>query len=215
MQDAFAYCAELVRTADRDRFLASLFAPADRRDALHALYAFNIEVARVREVAREPLPGEIRLQWWSDVLNGEREGEAQANPVAAALLATVTRHRLVVSTLTALIEASRFDLYDEPMATVGDLEAYAKSRSSVLLALAAQILAGMGAEIAAGPAGMAYAIAGLLRAFPLHAGRRSASKTYLRKSPRPASKRRFPICARSRASICARLTRGSWRCGVP
>jgi phytoene synthase len=172
MQDAFAYCAELVRTADRDRFLASLFAPADRRDALHALYAFNIEVARVREVAREPLPGEIRLQWWSDVLNGEREGEAQANPVAAALLATVTRHRLVVSTLTALIEASRFDLYDEPMATVGDLEAYAKSRSSVLLALAAQILAGMGAEIAAGPAGMAYAIAGLLRAFPLHAGRR-------------------------------------------
>ena len=32
MQDAFAYCAELVRTADRDRFLASLFAPADRRD---------------------------------------------------------------------------------------------------------------------------------------------------------------------------------------
>ena len=172
MQDAFAHCAELVRTADRDRFLASLFAPADRRDALHALYAFNIEVARVREVAREPLPGEIRLQWWSDVLNGEREGEAQANPVAAALLATVTRHRLVVSTLTALIEASRFDLYDEPMATVGDLEAYAKSRSSVLLALAAQILAGMGAEIAAGPAGMAYAIAGLLRAFPLHAGRR-------------------------------------------
>src|SRR3984957_15107448 len=94
MQDAFAYCAELVRTADRDRFLASLFAPADRRDALHALYAFNIEVTRVREVAREPLPGEIRLQWWSDVLNGEREGEAQANPVAAALLATVTRHRL-------------------------------------------------------------------------------------------------------------------------
>src|SRR6202043_2575935 len=94
MQDAFAHCAELVRTAARTRFLASLFAPADRRDALHALYAFNIEVARVREVAREPLPGEIRLQWWSDVLNGEREGEAQANPVAAALLATVTRHRL-------------------------------------------------------------------------------------------------------------------------
>ena len=86
MQDAFAYCAELVRTADRDRFLASLFAPAEHRAALHALYAFNVEVARVREVAREPLPGEIRLQWWSDVLNGERAGEASANPVASALL---------------------------------------------------------------------------------------------------------------------------------
>ena len=115
MQDAFAHCSELVRTADRDRFLASLFAPPDRRDGLHALYAFNIEVARIREAAREPLPGEIRLQWWTDVLNGEREAEAQANPVAAALLATVTRHRLVVSTLTALIDASRFDLYDKPI----------------------------------------------------------------------------------------------------
>lgn len=171
MEDAFAHCAELVRTADRDRFLASLFAPADRRDAVHALYAFSIEVARVREAAREPLPGEIRLQWWTDVLNGERAAEAQANPVAAALLATIARYGLVVSTLTALIEASRFDLYDEPMVTVADLEAYAKSRSSVVFALAAQILAGVGAEIAAGPAGIAYAIAGLLRAFPLHASR--------------------------------------------
>ena len=86
MQDAFAYCAELVRTADRDRFLSSLFAPAEYRGALHALYAFNVEVARVREVAREPLPGEIRLQWWSEVVNGERAEEAAANPVASALL---------------------------------------------------------------------------------------------------------------------------------
>jgi len=52
MQDAFAYCAELVRTADRDRFVSSLFAPAEHRAALHALYAFNIEVARVLEVVR-------------------------------------------------------------------------------------------------------------------------------------------------------------------
>ena len=93
MQDAFAYCAELVRTADRDRFLSSLFAPAQHRAALHALYAFNVEVTRVREVAREPLPGEVRLQWWSDVLRGERGGEASANPVASALLAAIKQHR--------------------------------------------------------------------------------------------------------------------------
>ena len=78
-----AYCADLVRNTDKDRFLASLFAPAERREALHALYAFDIEVARVRDLAREPMPGEIRLQWWSDVLSGTRAGEAAANPVAA------------------------------------------------------------------------------------------------------------------------------------
>src|ERR1700728_2124244 len=94
MQDAFAYCAELVRSADRDRFIAALFAPAERRGALIALYAFNSEVARVRDVAREALPGEIRLQWWTEVLSGERSVEAQANPVASALLTTLDRYRL-------------------------------------------------------------------------------------------------------------------------
>ncbi len=169
MQDAFAYCAELVRQADRDRFLASLFAPAEHRGALHALYAFNVEIRRVRDAAREPLPGEIRLQWWTDVLNGERRGEADANPVAAALLTTIERHGLMASTLSALIEAHRFDLYDEPMADCAELEAYAKATSSALIALTAQILAGAGADVAAGPAGIAGAVTGLLHAFPAHA----------------------------------------------
>jgi phytoene synthase len=174
MQDSFAYCAELVRAADRDRFLSSLFAPAEYRGALHALYAFNVEVARVREVAREPLPGEIRLQWWSEVVNGGRAEEAAANPVASALLTVIERHRLAVPALTALLDARGFDLYDDPMARLADLEAYARKTSSALLALAAQILGGEGevTEPVANPAGIAYAIAGLIRAFPLHAARR-------------------------------------------
>jgi len=172
MQDTFAYCAELVRAADRDRFLASLFAPAEHRGALHALYAFNVEVARVREAAREPLPGEIRLQWWTEVIGGARGEEASANPVAAALLATIDRYGLPPAKLTALIEARRFDLYDDPMPRIADLLAYASDTSSGLLAMAAQILSGGAAEPAADAAGIAYAIAGLLRAFPLHAARR-------------------------------------------
>jgi phytoene synthase len=174
MQDASAYCAELVRTADRDRFLSSLFAPAQHRAALHALYAFNVEVARVREVAREPLPGEIRLQWWSEVVSGERTEEAATNPVAAALLTVIARHRLAAPALTALLDARRFDLYDDPMARLADLEDYARQTSSALLALAAQILAGgeeEATETVAISAGIAYAIAGLIRAFPLHAAR--------------------------------------------
>src|ERR1700722_17243035 len=174
MQDAFAYCAELVRTADRDRFLSTLFAPAEHRGALHALYAFNVEVARVREVAREPLPGEIRLQWWSEVLRGERAEEASAHPVPSALFAVIERHRLAATKLPALIDARCFELYDDPMARLADLEAYARKTSSALIALAAQILAGGEAEAidaVAEPAGIAYAIAGLLRAFPLHASR--------------------------------------------
>ena len=122
MQDAFAYCAELVRAADRDRYIATLFAPAEHRGALHALYASNVEITRVRELAREPLAGEIRMQWWSDVLAGERREEAGANPVAAALIETIARHGVAADKLADLIEARRFDLYDEPMASIADLE---------------------------------------------------------------------------------------------
>jgi phytoene synthase len=171
MQDAFAYCAELVRQADRDRFLAALFAPAEAREALLALYAFNIEITRVRDVAREPLAGEIRLQWWSEVVAGKRGEEAGANPVAAALLLAMARHGLSADALGDLIEAHRFDLYDDPMASVADLESYAVLTFSALIALAARIL-GADAAPAAEPAGVAYGITGVLRSFPLHAARR-------------------------------------------
>lgn len=174
MQDAFGHCEALVRAADRDRFLATLFAPAQHRAALFALYAFNVEITRVREVAREPVAGEIRLQWWSDVLGGAGRGEVEAYPEAAALRASIERYRLPVERLDALIAARRFDLYDEPMTTVADLEAYADGASSGLIALAAQVLL-PGAEPRIGTvshhAGIAHAIAGLLKAFPVHAAR--------------------------------------------
>jgi 15-cis-phytoene synthase len=170
--DEFAHCAQLVRQADRDRFIASLFAPADKRDGLYALYAFNAEIARVREVAHQALAGEIRLQWWSDVIAGERTGEARANPIAAALLATIERHRLSPARLITMVEAHRFDLYDEPMRDLAQLETYARQTSSALFALAVQILAGAEADPICAPAGVAYAVTGLLRALPLHIARR-------------------------------------------
>ena len=174
MQDAFAHCGALLRAADKERFLTTLFAPAEHRDALIALYAFNVEIARVREVVREPVAGEIRLQWWRDVFDGAGRGEVAAHPVAAALLASMARYRLPPERFKTLIEARRFDLYDEPMATLADLEAYADGASASLIALAAQILAA-GSEPDIGAlshhAGLAHALAGLLAAFPIHAAR--------------------------------------------
>src|SRR6185436_17389303 len=122
MADSFDHCEELVRTGDKDRFLATLFAPQKYRRALYALYAFNLEIARVREVAREPMPGEVRLQWWRDVLGGAGQ-EVAAHPVAAALRETVVRYRLPPQVLADLIDARSFDLYDDPM-TLAELEGY-------------------------------------------------------------------------------------------
>ena len=68
--EAAGFCANLVRGCDFARYAATLFVPADRRRALLALYAFNAEISRVREQVTQPLPGEIRLQWWTDALTG-------------------------------------------------------------------------------------------------------------------------------------------------
>jgi 15-cis-phytoene synthase len=169
MADPFDHCAGLVRAADKDRFLATLFAPADRRGPLFALYAFNAEIAAVRDRVREPMAGEIRLQWWRDVVAGERAGEAAANPVAAALIDTIARCALPAPRLIDLIEAHAFDLYDDPMPSLGALEGYARHTSVFDLAA---VICGASAQEAAERAGLACGITALLRAFALHASRR-------------------------------------------
>lgn len=168
------YCAALVRGFDRDRYICDLFAPPDRRPALLALHAFNVEVARIREAITNPLAGEVRLQWWSEALIGGARGDVRANPVAAALLDAVEAYRLPRETFFALLDARVFDLYDDAMPSVNDLEGYAGETSSALIRLATIILSGASDKAsadAAGHAGVAYAMAGLLRAFPHHARR--------------------------------------------
>ncbi len=124
----YAYCEGLLRRDDRDRWLASLFVPPEPRRHIHALYAFSLEIARVREIVSEPLLGEIRFQWWRDVLEGA--GEAKANPVAAALLDTIARFDLPKAPLRELIVARGQDLYGEPTQSVEALEAYANATCS-------------------------------------------------------------------------------------
>jgi 15-cis-phytoene synthase len=174
MQDAYAHCEAVARAADKDRFLAALFAPAAQRRHLHALYAFNSEIARVREAAREALPGEVRLQWWRDALAGQARGEASAHPIATALLDTIAQCALPVEPLLGLIDAHGFDLYDEPMASLADLDAYGRDTEGALMTLGARILAGdaQPVEAAAAPAGIACAVAYRLRSFPLDVSRR-------------------------------------------
>jgi len=173
MPSNLTHCAALVRAADHDRYLATLFAPAEAREALFALDAFNIEISRVRDVAREPMPGEIRLQWWREVLEGQRDGEAQAHPVAAALRETLSRYAIAPARLVALIDAHQFDLYDEPMATLDDFDRYATLTQSVVFALAGEILGGQGDSVATltRPAGIAYAAVTVLLDFARHSAR--------------------------------------------
>ena len=174
MQDHFEYCAALLREADRDRYLSALFAPAATRNALMALYAFNVEISRVRDVAREPMPGEIRLQWWREVLSGERAGEGATHPVAAALMESLTQHTIAADRLIAIVDAHTFDLYDEPMPTLDDFDNHAVMTQSALIDIAATMLGGGGFDVMMlmRQAGIAQLVTSVLTHLARHAARR-------------------------------------------
>ncbi len=171
---AAGHCAELVRTHDFTRYASALFVPAPERRALLALYAFNAEICRVHAQVSQPLPGEIRLQWWRDMLAGSGHGGVEGNPVAAELLAAVRSYRLPVERLLRLIEEHQFDLYNDPMPTMAALEGYINDTSSALFSLAAAVMGPPSGEVEhlARHAGLAQGIVQVTASLPLDASQR-------------------------------------------
>jgi 15-cis-phytoene synthase len=172
--DNAAFCAELVRNHDFARYASTLFVPAATRRALLALYAFNVEINRVRDSVTQPLPGEIRLQWWADVLAGRGHGGVEGNPVAAELLRAISEFRLPVEPLSRLIAEHEFDLYNDPMPTMAALEGYLNETSSTLFAQAARIVASPSGDIdyLARHAGLAHGLTRVIANLPRDASRR-------------------------------------------
>ncbi|WP_343314309.1 phytoene/squalene synthase family protein [Brucella sp. BE17] len=171
MKDNEAHCLALLREADPDRYLSVLYAPAEKRGGLAALYAFNAEIARIRDLVHEPLPGEVRLQWWRDLINGEARGSAESHPVASALIDTIEKYALPRSAFDNYCEARIFDLYNDPMPSRNDLEGYCGETASAIIQLACLVLDRDAAQAhteTAGHAGVAQAIVGLMRLLPIH-----------------------------------------------
>jgi 15-cis-phytoene synthase len=173
-REASSFCAELVRSHDFVRYASSLFVPAAQRRALLALYAFNVEVSRVRTQVSQPLPGEMRLQWWTDMLGGTEHGGVEGNPVAAELLLAIQTWRLPVGRLSRLIEEHQFDLYNDPMPTMAALEGYINETSSALFSLATAVFGQSSSDIEhlARHAGLAQGIAQVMTSLPFDASRR-------------------------------------------
>lgn len=172
--DHWEICLSTLRETDRDRYLACLLSPAEKRGPLAAIYAFNAEIARVRDVIQQPIAGEIRLQWWRDLLEGQPSGEIGGNPLATALLSAIESYQLPRQAFLDLIEARTFDLYDDPMPDRNALEGYAGETASAVLQLSTMVLdrntAGQVSE-ACGHSGVAQAIAGVLLLLPIHSRR--------------------------------------------
>ncbi|MEO8300415.1 MAG: squalene/phytoene synthase family protein [Rhizomicrobium sp.] len=166
--------AAAVRSADPDRYFASLFAPAAQRAHLFVLYAFNAELARVAENVREPMLGEIRLEWWRETVAAAAKGAPRNHDVARGLAALFAERPLALADFEALITARTFDSSPGHLADFAALESYIASTGGAVMRLAARILAGdpaPGMEQGLRQAALAYGLTGLLRALPFHSGR--------------------------------------------
>ncbi|WP_237216673.1 squalene/phytoene synthase family protein, partial [Falsiroseomonas oryziterrae] len=110
--------AAFARAHDPDRFLCALFAPADRRDALFALIAYNHELARAREAATNPIAAQIRLQWWRDTVEAAAAGRTvPRHEVATPLQAAIAAGRLDPAALVAMAEAREAECEEDGVAT--------------------------------------------------------------------------------------------------
>jgi 15-cis-phytoene synthase len=150
--------AHMVRKHDPDRFLTALFAPPEKRDALLALYAFNHELARARSVASEPPLALIRLQWWREVVQGERKRHEIATPLTEAMEAG----HLHQDDLLPLIDARDQEAYGE-FTTLEEWRTWLLTGAGGLTVAAGRALRAPSHE-GLRRRGAAYGVAALLRA---------------------------------------------------
>ncbi len=161
-----ARLAQSVRAADPDRYFAGLFAPPAHRPYLYALYAFNHELAGVAENVREPMLGQIRLEWWRETMEGAAKGAPRPHDVALGLAALFADRSLPLGDFEAMIAARVFDSAAGHFSDFAALETYLDATGGALMRLAARILGGD--PEAAREAALAYGLAGLLRSVPFH-----------------------------------------------
>jgi phytoene synthase len=223
LAEARRHCAALARENARDQWLGALYAPAERRDALFALAAFDHEIRQARLRARDPNLAAIRLAWWRGVICGERQAEAAGNPTALALMSAVERFSLPRDDLEAMLDARLEELAPAEAFDLAAFAAFAAGSEGARLRLAARICGGDRADAseAVAPAGLGLALTRMLAALPAKAGsaptmfpvdlarRHGAAMRYF--DVRRASEEVVAACAEARALAREKLAEAERR----
>jgi len=173
--DSQEYIARQVRDHDYDRYFATLFCPTEQRPALLAIYAFNIEIATIRETVSEPLIGQMRLQWWRDTIDEVFEGRPSNHPVAAALGEVIASCEIPRQPFHRMIDGRELDLTGIPRDDPVALESYVDATSSSVVHLALAVLGTCdeNAEHLAHHASLAWGLTGLLRSIPFQSSQQN------------------------------------------
>ncbi|MCK5285274.1 MAG: squalene/phytoene synthase family protein [Alphaproteobacteria bacterium] len=168
-----SYCGKIVKDNDPDRFLLSMLMSAECREGLWALFAFNYEISKTREVVSEMQLGFLRLQWWREEIGKIYEGSgALKHEILTPLAIAIRLYDLPREHFDALLYAREFDLDDVLPSNLEGLMNYADFTSTPLIKLAVQII-GDDPEIEPVQViAIGYALSGILRSVPFHARQR-------------------------------------------
>jgi phytoene synthase len=171
------YCLAQVRQGDRDRYLALLFAPASARNALAAIAAFNLELARATGDVTESMLGLVRLQWWREAVEEIRAGGVvRRHQVVEALAAANRTLGLSTDRMLAMIAGREEELESDGPPTQAAFDARADATAANVIRLSLQALAldpeGTALSAASASVGRAYATVGCARSVLLDARRR-------------------------------------------
>lgn len=162
-----------LKQLDPDKYTACLYVPEEARNSIACLYLFDAEISRIPSLISEPMPGEIRLQFWRDILTHNREEDA--GPLGKALLETIKDNNLSAEVLYNYLNAKIFDLYNDPMPNMGSFEGYLGETQSAFLQLSALCLKAERSTTladACGHSGMAIGVTKLLSQLAWHHNKR-------------------------------------------
>lgn len=171
------HALDLVRRADYEGYLTSLFMPTPRtRDAAIALRAFNVETAFVKGAVTKPELGLMRLAWWQQRVDAAFRSNTTANqplttnhPVDDALADAIAHSAFTKGWFSRLIDERMRQLEHAQPATLADVERTAEHVHSSLLYLLLESVnvKHIDADHIASHIGVAAGIVTLLRALPV------------------------------------------------
>lgn len=160
-----SYCGELVRKGDPDRYMLSMFLPAKLREDVWALFAFNFEISKTRELVSESTLGLIRLQWWRDAIKDIYEqGKVPEHEILKPLAEAIKTYDLPRESFDKLIYAREFDLEDVLPGNIEGLLNYAEFTTQPLYELVLRVMGADPSQEVVQPIAVNYALAGILRA---------------------------------------------------
>lgn len=136
------YCQQKVAESGTSFYYAFLFLPPEKRQAIHALYAFCREVDDVVDECEDPAIAVAKLSWWRKevaLLDSAPGGHQPTHPVIIALKEVRQRFDLPLEYFNEIIDGMAMDLEYSRYPDFKSLSLYCYRVAGVVGLLSAEI----------------------------------------------------------------------------